>query len=78
MARDIGEGFILLSPVSLRKFEPSDFAQLLAEVEKLARETRGENPAGDDTQEIQKKNRKLQRLSQAQMVIQAFRTKHRR
>ncbi len=75
MVRDIAEGYVLLSPVALKKFETGDFNQILLEIEKLSREVRGEAPPQDDTQEIQKKNRKLQRLQQAQVVIKSFRMK---
>jgi len=78
MVRDIAEGFILLSPVSLKKFESGDLGILLMELEKLSREVRGLNPPQEEVLEIQKKNRKLQRIAQAQMVVQSFRMKMKR
>jgi len=78
MAKDIAEGYVTVNPVALKKFSTADLQQLDVEVDKLSREVRGENPPQDDVQAIQKKNRKLQRLQQARLVVQTFRMKNRR
>jgi hypothetical protein len=77
MAHQLAEGFILLTAASLRKFNPGELRLLETELDKLAREIRAENPAGDDTQAIQKKNRKLSRINQAGLIIRGhFERKH--
>ena len=46
--------------------------QLEAEVDKLAREIRAENPPLDDQQALQKRNRKLGRINQAMLLIRGY------
>ena len=69
MAGQISEGFILLSPASLKGFGPGDLASLKAELEKLQREARAEVPPQDDAQANQARNRKITRLSSALQVV---------
>jgi len=69
MARDIGEGLILINANSLKKFTPGELKQLQFELDKSQKEARAEQPAGDDTQAIQKRGRKLTRISAAMQMI---------
>jgi 3-dehydroquinate dehydratase len=78
MAKDIAEGYIIVSEHTFKKFQGPELQSFLAEVEKLAREIRSVMPAADDMDALQRKNRKLQRLTQAQTIVNAFRMKHRR
>jgi hypothetical protein len=72
MASQIAEGYILLSPATLRKFQLHETRLLEIELDKLAREIRAENPPADDIPGIQKKGRKLVRINQAGMVIRSY------
>ncbi len=78
MAKDIAEGYIIVSEHTFKKFQPPELQSFLAEVDKLAREIRGVMPATDDLDAVQRRNRKLQRLNQTQTIVNAFRMKHRR
>jgi hypothetical protein len=78
MAKDIAEGYIIVSEHTFKKYQPADLQALLAEVEKLVREIRGVMPPADDMDALQRKNRKLQRLNQTQTIVNAFRMKFRR
>ena len=69
MAAQIAEGFILLSPASLKGFGPGDLASLKAELERLQREARAEVPPQDDAAANQARNRKITRLSSALQVV---------
>ncbi|HET7451268.1 MAG TPA: hypothetical protein VFL12_00880 [Thermoanaerobaculia bacterium] len=78
MAKDVAEGYIIVSEHTFKKFQATDLQSFLAEVDKLTREIRGVMPAPEDMDGLQRKNRKLQRLMQAQTIVHAFRLKHRR
>ena len=71
MSHDIAEGMILINANVLKKFTPEELRQLSFELDKVQKEIRGEQPAGDDTQAIQKRGRKLSRITQALMMINA-------
>ncbi len=71
MSRDISEGMILVNQTTFKKFTPGELKQLAFELDKVQKEIRAEQPAGDDTQAIQKRGRKLTRISQALMMINA-------
>ena len=71
ISHDIAEGMILINANVLKKFTPEELRQLSFELDKVQKEIRGEQPAGDDTQAIQKRGRKLSRITQALMMINA-------
>lgn len=72
MSREISEGYILVSPSSLKKFSSQEIRALQMELEKIQREVRGELPPLDDLMAIKKKNRKIQRISSALMTIRNY------
>jgi len=77
MAHDIAEGFILLNDTMLRKFNAGESQQLLFELDKLAKDARAEQVAQEDAPAIQKKNRRISRISQAMMILKnRLATKH--
>jgi len=78
MARDIAEGYIIVSEHTFKKFQPGDIQSFLTELDKLIREIRSVMTPPDDMDALQRKNRKLQRLNQAQTIVGAFRLRHRR
>jgi len=71
MSHDIAEGMILINANSLKKFSPGELKQLSFELDKVQKEIRGEQPPQDDTQAIQKRGRKLSRITQALQMINA-------
>jgi hypothetical protein len=69
MAKEICEGYILISPGSLKKFKEPELRALEQELDKVARDLRGEQLPLDDTQGLQRKSRKLGRVNQSLLVI---------
>lgn len=69
MANQVAEGFILLSPATLKGYPPGDLSNLKAELEKIQREVRAETPAQDDAQANQARNRKITRINSAIIVV---------
>jgi hypothetical protein len=69
MANQILEGFVLVSPNTLRGFTPGDLSALRQEIEKLQRTIRAEVPAQDDALAQQARNRKIARLGSALQVV---------
>ena len=75
VAADIAEGYVMLNPPYLKKYERHEVDALSKEMEKLARDLRGLVVATDDADANQAKNRKLLRLSQGMVVLQNWRTR---
>ena len=69
MAKDVGEGYILLNTNLLRRMSGDELRQLRFEVERLLTGIRGEQLPLEDTLAIQHKNRKISRLNSAVMMI---------
>ena len=75
MAREIAEGYVLMTELTLKRLAAGQIDQLGVEVEKRLRSVRAEQPDLDDIQAIQHRNRRLQRLVGAQRMIHAYRLK---
>ena len=73
MSRDIAEGFVLLNANLLKKFTAPELAQLRQQLEKVQKEVRAEQPSLDDIQAIQKRGRKISRISSALLVLDTLR-----
>jgi hypothetical protein len=65
MAKDIADGYLMVTERTYQRFEPAQLDQLAFELERSQRDIRGVLSANDDTATIQQRNRKLQRLTQA-------------
>ena len=70
VAADLAEGYMTLSPPVLKKYERHEVDSLMKEIEKLTREVRSLVVPTDDADANQARNRKLLRLSQANVVLQ--------
>jgi hypothetical protein len=75
MARDIAEGYSTLNERSFRNFLRPDLEQLTFEMDRHLRELRGEIPPQDDTAALQARNRRIQRLNSAMVVLRSYRQK---
>jgi len=73
MSKDIAEGFVLLNANLLKKFTAAELAQLRHHLEKVQKEVRAEQPPPDDIQAIQKRGRKISRISSALLVLEGLR-----
>lgn len=69
MAKDVGDGYLLVTERTFLRFEPAQLEQLAFEIERSQRDIRGEQVALDDLPAIQQRNRKLQRLTQALAML---------
>ena len=78
MARDVGDGYILINDRTFSRMSSPDLDKLGFEMERRLRDVRGAQPDLDDTQALQLRNRKLLRLSQARTMLLAFRRKRKR
>ncbi len=76
MARDIAEGFAAVTERSFRSLTRADLEQLAFEIERHLRDVRGEQPPLDDIQAIQQRNRRIQRLNTAVVVMRSYRMKY--
>jgi hypothetical protein len=73
MSRDIAGGFTLVTERSFRALTPADLDKLTFEMDRHMRELRGEQAATEDIPAIQQRNRRIQRLNQAMVVLRSFR-----
>jgi len=69
MSRDIAEGYVLLNATLLKSYTESELMQLRQQLEKVQREIRADQPASDDVQAIQKRGRKISRISSALLIL---------
>lgn len=79
MAKDIADGFLMVTERTYQRFESAQLDQLAFELERAQRDIRSVLSATDDTATVQQRNRKLQRLTQAITMLRGVqaRTKSR-
>ena len=78
MTQQVAGGFTLVTERTFRRLTRAELDTLGHEIEKLLREIRSEQPELSDTQAIQKRNRKIQRLNTCRMMLRTFRQRNRR
>jgi hypothetical protein len=78
MARDVADGYVQVNERTFAQMTISDLEKIAFEMERRLREVRGTQPDQDDIQALRFRNRKLQRLTQAKTVLQAFRRQRRK
>ncbi|NIQ93448.1 MAG: hypothetical protein GWN87_04015 [Desulfuromonadales bacterium] len=71
MAQDIANGYLNLSPATLKSYTPADMKTVLQNIALVSRELRAEKIPQDDVMAIKFRNMKLSRLRQAEVVIRA-------
>ena len=71
-ARDIGDGYVLLTPVMLRGYDAGALRELRQALELELRDVRGEVTPAQDLAAVQAKQRRILRLNQAHRVIQTY------
>lgn len=72
MANSLMDGYILPSPVNLKRLTVEELRELGFEVEKLLRDLRGQVPDQADQQALMKRNQKLMKLQSAQNAISSY------
>ena len=74
-ARDIAEGFQVVTERSFKGITPPEMDQLAFEIDRGLRDIRAEQVPMDDLPMIQAKNRRIQRLTGALMMMRSYRHK---
>lgn len=74
-ARDIAEGFQVVTERSFKGLTRPEMDQLAFEIDRGLRDIRAEQVAVDDLPMIQAKNRRIQRLNGALMMMRGYRQK---
>ena len=72
MANSLMDGYILPSPVNLKRLTVEELRELCFEVEKLLRDLRGQVPDQADQQALMKRNQKLMKLQSAQNAVSSY------
>lgn len=75
MARDVAEGYLLVTERTFKTMNRTDLDQTVFEIDRYLRELRGDQPALDDLPAIQLRQRRMQRLNGALVMVRAYRTK---
>jgi hypothetical protein len=75
MARDVAEGYLLVTERVFKTMSRSDLDQVVFELDRYLRELRGEQPPLDDIPALQQRQRRMQRLNTALLVVRSYRTK---
>lgn len=72
IANDIAEGFLVVNPLFLKKFNEKEFKELQEALIKKERQIRAEPFPFNDSLKIRQRNMKLQRITQAMVVIKNY------
>ena len=75
MARDVAEGYLLVTERTFKTLTRPDLDQLTFEIDRHLRELRGDQPSLDDLVAIQGRQRRMQRLNAALMMLRSYRQK---
>jgi len=71
IAQDISNGIVSISPPMLKRYNAADIKIILSNMAIVSRELRAEQIPLEDIVELKKKNMKISRLNQAEMIIRA-------
>ncbi|TYO97549.1 hypothetical protein EDC39_11089 [Geothermobacter ehrlichii] len=77
MARDIADGFLILTQSSLRRYTPADLKTILGNIALVARDLRAEQIPLENVMALKARNMKLSRLNQAETLIRSYCRKRR-
>lgn len=77
MAKDIAEGYLLVTERTYLRLQPNELDQLAFEIDRAMRDIRGDQPSLDDLAAIKLRNRKLQRLTQALTILRSVQSRRR-
>jgi len=72
LVQDIAEGFMSISPVSLKQYTAADLKIILSHLAMVQREIRQLQVSQEDVLLIKAKNTRLTRISQAEMVVRSY------
>lgn len=69
MVREVALGHFLVTERTFQPFNRGQLEKLSFELDRLLREIRSEQPPLDDTRAVQDRNRRIQRLNTANMIL---------
>jgi hypothetical protein len=75
MARDVAEGYVLITERTFKTMSKADLDQLGFEIDRYLRELRGNQPDLEDIPAIQQRQRKMQRLTGALSMLRSYRVR---
>ena len=78
MAKDIAEGYHHVTERTFKAMSHAELDQIAFELDRCLRDSRGEQAPLDDLGLIKARNRRIQRLNQALMVLRSYRQNSRR
>ncbi len=73
--REIGGGFLIVTERTFKRFDRAQLEQLAFELDRHLREVRGEQPAVEDVEAVRKRNRVVQRLNGALMMLRGYQSR---
>ncbi|RMH21956.1 MAG: hypothetical protein D6696_04425 [Acidobacteria bacterium] len=77
MVAQITEGYLLVTERTFRRLAPPELEQLAFEIDKRLRGLRSESPPLEDVAALKARNRRLQRLNGARLMLQTYRRRRR-
>jgi len=77
LVRDIAAGHYLVTERTFQGFNIGQLEKLTFELDRHLREVRSEQPSLDDQPAVQNRNRRIQRLNTATMILRSYRTRRR-
>ena len=77
MAKDIAEGYLLVTERTYLRLLPPELDQLAFEMDRAMRDIRGDQPSLDDLAAIKTRNRRLQRLTSAMTMLRSVQSRRR-
>ena len=78
MARGIADGYHLVTERTFKSLSPADVSALSQELDVALRDARSEQPPLDDLTAVKARNRRIQRLNTAFMILRNVQLKTRR
>jgi hypothetical protein len=78
MAKDIAEGYHLVTERTFKAMSHAEVDQLAFELDRCLRDARGEQAPLNDLVLVKARNRRIQRLNQALMILRSYKQKTRR
>ena len=77
MAKDIAEGYVLVTERTYQRLAAGELDQLGFELDRALRDVRGSQPSLEDQAALQIRNRKISRLTGALSMLRAFQARFR-
>jgi hypothetical protein len=78
LARDIAAGHFLVTERTFQAFNRGQLDKLTFELDRCLREVRAEQPPLEDTRAVQDRNRRIQRLNTAAMILRSYRLRRKK